>query len=281
MHSQTPGERSAKPQAVFAALMLPLVPCALALPTRTEQPERSAQRDPGTSAEQDSSAAARQKDLSENLAKFIWIAAQVYGTLREYITSGVESVSAFLLEWRYHVEPSKVGLLTSFPVYAAIPVIVFFYVSSQWQGANQLIYEVGVMRRAALAVVFASWLLSASIVRVLGIPEEKGAMLILTADSILYSAGFMSSAILDGFAFASCDQRKWYNFENFQLADNFLRNLLARTTGPAIVRYVVHAYGQDYYAGIQSTFSFLGFCMCVYVSINYNRPVKTKDHAAS
>jgi hypothetical protein len=121
------------------------------------------------------------------------------------------------------------------------------------------------MRFAALLMSAASLLFLTWTVHWLGLEEQNAIFFILTADAVIFPAGFLASGILDGLAFICAEQQGWFTFPNFLLADVFLRGAFARSAGPTIGRWAVDRFGQNAYALMQFVLTAFGLLICFQV----------------
>ena len=214
--------------------------------------------------------------LSQTVRRNIWLYATIFGILREFVTCSVESVSAFLFEERYGLDPTTAGMMVGATFFAGLPAGVYFAFRhgkaakdqtgiASWNDNNTL------MRRAAVTMSFASIFLSTWLVARLGLQRESGKFLVLIADTLMFPMGFLASGIFDGLAFQCSDDSGMYTVQNFLTFDVFLRCAVARATGPLAGRWLVDKYGQNAYAGVQLALTSLGLfvCLCVpYLSVD-------------
>lgn len=197
--------------------------------------------------------------IPEQARKRIWLSAVMYGTERTFIVSGLEAGTALVLETEFHWDTKYVGLAIGLTFLGGLPLAV---AANAVQRPDFILSAKLMCVAAALSVVFAT-LLFPDIGRFFNnLSEDNAVGVILLADSVIFTAGYLANGIIDAFAVRSSLPGTAFSIENLKLIDSVVQNSLARFIAPPIVRWCLEKYGRAFYAGGQLTISVLGLFSC-------------------
>jgi len=212
----------------------------------------------GTSDEDD--CAVEQLDVATR--EDIWRASLVYGFERALIVSALEAGTALVLEIEFGWSTSSIGVAVGLAFFAAVPLALLggAVKSVRWFTMVQLMLLCAGTGCVA-SICFFPWVGAA-----LSLGSNGSCLLILIADAIVFSAGYLSNGIVDGLAIRVSEVDSFYNSNNFILIREILQNLVARMLGPSLARFLLSFGGRSLYAALQQCISVFGFLSCMYVA---------------
>jgi hypothetical protein len=91
---------------------------------------------------------------------------------------------------------------------------------------------------------------------------RNAALLVLFADAIIFSTGYMANGIADGVGIRSSMPGTWCSQENYWISQSFFQNCISRCIGPFMAQTVFVSSGRASYATIQLIVSTGGLLTC-------------------
>jgi len=210
---------------------------------------------PVTGCEKD---ATQSEGLSESQRSRMWWGGVRYNAERTFVVAALESATVFMLETEFEWDARMAGYAVGCTFLASIPTILGLWLAKQHGlSTDRAVVQSAVLIGAGAGVFLFPMKVSAS----------KGAVIVLTTDSVIFTMGFVANGIIDGIAIRSCAENSIYSIANYELASQFMRNVLARSLAPPFSRYILSTHGRGLYATIQLVISMFG-CWTAIKTVN-------------
>lgn len=190
----------------------------------------------------------------------VWVAGAIFGTERAFIVSALEAGTAFVLQEEFHWSTESIGLAIGVTFFVSLPLTVVL------EGARsyRLVTDLQLLCSSCCICAVAALLFFPYTGTILSMGGDSRAGLILVADCLMFSFGFLGNGVMDGLCVKSSIEHSYYSCQNFIIVSNTLRSL-ARGLGPPIARAVLSSYGRSVYADFQFVLAVLSCLTCLHV----------------
>eukprot|EP00927_Polykrikos_kofoidii_P042979 TRINITY_DN37037_c0_g1_i1.p1 TRINITY_DN37037_c0_g1~~TRINITY_DN37037_c0_g1_i1.p1 ORF type:complete len:603 (+),score=77.85 TRINITY_DN37037_c0_g1_i1:51-1859(+) len=241
--------------AVFVAFLVAGFPSNMGGLAQAKRTCDEAAEDGGVAQEDDCAV----EHLNVDLRRKIWFTSLVYGFERALIVSALEAATAFVLEVEFGWSTTTTGLAVGISFLAAVPLALFGEVVK----ARRLLTPLQLLPACACICCLGSCLLFPQIS--VSRSSARGSKIVLAADALIFSTGYMSNGIMDGLAYRASDADSTYTQVNYWMACEFVQSLGGRLIGPVAARWLLASHGRTYYAALQFCVSFIGCMSCLRV----------------
>ena len=191
---------------------------------------------------------------------------------RAFVVSALEGLTTIALETEFKWTTSAAGFAVGLSFLGSIPITFLAGVLRK----NGWLSDLGFMQVAACASMVASILLFPQLGNALPNPSVAGPALILVADAIIFSNGYLANGVMDGLAIqsASPEESTFFHSEYFYIVSQSLQCYVGRFLGPPVARATFDRYDRTAYAGLQLAMSSLGVIACFGVATAVQRGFK-------
>lgn len=257
-----PGARAAGVSLLFVLLWVFFFVCLLTCIPEDVQGLVEAKKRYDADADEEKEDDCAVEKLDSCQRQTIWLTSLVYGFERALLVSGLEAATALLLESEFGWSTASIGVSVGSTFLATLPLTVLgeSVQTLRWLTQPQ------VLCICSSVCCLASILLLPQIFNIKTMGPMTPAMLILFADAIIFSTGYLSQGTMDGLAIRASDRTSVYTQENYSIAAEISQNIGARLVGPAVARYLIISRGRESYAALQLLVSAIGCLSCWRVS---------------
>jgi len=190
----------------------------------------------------------------------VWVKGIVYAFERSFFVSALEAATAMLMEVEFGWSTESIGLAIGVMFLASLPLTL---AANKVRG-QEWVTDLSLMCGCSCACMVASLFFFPDLAAFLALGTRGSIGLILTADCIIFSSGFLSNGVMDGFAVKSSMKGTLYTPEAYVVASNVAISL-SRFVGPILGRTAL-SMGRTLYACCQLWVSGLGCLTCLSVA---------------
>jgi len=187
--------------------------------------------------------------------KTVYKLAIQFGVSRAFMNSALEVTTALFLETQFGMGHEAIGIAISCSFLLCLPVTALvLLIRDRYSPRDTSLFVV----LTALCLVSSLLFFNNLAQLLVGSGTYGNVRILLLADALVFSTGYVANGIADGFAYANVVPGTAYSPENLILADRLLQGSCCRLLGPVLGRFAAYYYGRDCYALLQMCLAGLG-----------------------